>query len=72
MKTLLRCFLPAALLTLLAGCSSHPVGISKADWQKLSPRQQAELHQRELQQYQQDARAMEAFSVALGSLREDR
>ena len=68
MKTLLRLLAATASLGLLASCASHPVGVTKSEWQALSPQLQAKLYEREFQAYLLARRDGNAFSGSLGPI----
>ena len=70
MKAPLRCLAVLLGLGLLSACSSHPAGVSRSEWQRMSPRQQARVHHQESQAARDDFRDLAAFSQSLGDLRE--
>jgi hypothetical protein len=49
MKASLRIIVAVVAFNLLAACSSHPAGVSKREWQAMTPEQQATYQRRESQ-----------------------
>lgn len=64
------CYLACAGLALIMGCQSYPMGLSQAQWDSLTPEQQAEYRSRQTEMNAQRQREQAAIDLEQQRLRE--